>query len=98
MSRQKEYRVRDFWLAATLVALGMTILGAEVQPRRPGERPGPPWTVIILQDRPDRPRLEADYRAGRLRVNPAKLSAAFRLCQRVREAALRDAREGAPGA
>lgn len=73
----------------------MTIIGAEVQPRRPGERPGPPWTVIVLQDRPDRPRLVAAYYADRLRVNPLKLSAAFKLCQRARNAALRAGREGA---
>lgn len=97
MSRQGEYRVRDFWLAATLVALGMTIIGAEVQPRRPGERPGPPWTIIILQDRSDRPRLVAAYYADRLKVSPRRLSAAFKLCQRVRDAAPRTEREGAPG-
>lgn len=57
---------RDMWLSASLMTLGMPLLRVEFIPRRPTERPGPPWAVFVLEDHADRPLWVKEYNQNSL--------------------------------
>lgn len=71
------YRCQDRWLAAALITLGLPLLGTETHPRQPGEKPGPAWTVFVLEDRPDRPRWVREYQAKTLKLPVTQLRTAY---------------------
>lgn len=72
-----EFPVQDRWLAAALIVLGLPLLRTELRPRRADERPGPPWSVFILKDHPERPRWVAEYRSRTLSLPVTELRATF---------------------
>jgi|GEM_PF-2620975 len=91
LTHTSEFPVRDRWLAAALIVLGLPLVRTELRARRADERPGPPWTVFILGDHPERPRWVAEYRNRTLSLPVTELRATFNR--------LRDISQGAaPGA
>lgn len=90
------YRCRDIWQTAALLTLGLSLIKVEFQPRRRGERPGAPWAVFHLQDRPERPRWVEEYAEGTLSLPVAELRAKYHLLRDVlRSAAAGTGRKGA---
>jgi hypothetical protein len=69
-ARGRLFGTRDFYLAATLVCLGMEMKGLDrTDPRR---------VVFLFEDHPQRHVWARAYFAGDLRVNPLNFAASIR--------------------
>lgn len=67
---ETRFGTRDFYLAATLVCLGMELKGLD--------RTDPKRVVFLFMDHPNRREWARAYFAGDLRVNPLNLAVSIR--------------------